>query len=278
MADEKQPDEKPEQSGPPKPDAPSTTGTEGDTAASGEAAAGERPKGRARKAAKPRRSKPAADENAPAVPGGAARPTDAAPSVAATVAAKFDETPANRDEHAAADATSTVTGTDDTGGTGGMGRGATLPSSVAKPGGWLSAGRLGWLIAAVLAVVLVIGYSSLSDETASLDAERSALADQVSSLRAQLGAERQAIADYPNAVAALEAVEAELADAEALRADAEAAKAELAGLQQKTDELSGGIAALEAERGRLDGVATALAEDVAALTALLDTMRGRLNE
>ena len=285
MADEKQPDEKPEQSGPPKIDAPSAAGTDGDTAASGEAVAGERPKGRARKAAKPRRSKPAADENAPAadenapaVPGGAARPTDAAPSVAATVAAKFDETPANRDEHAAADATSTVTGTDDTGGTGGMGRGATLPSSVAKPGGWLSAGRLGWLIAAVLAVVLVIGYSSLSDETASLDAERSALADQVSSLRAQLGAERQAIADYPNAVAALEAVEAELADAEALRADAEAAKAELAGLQQKTDELSDGIAALEAERGRLDGVATALAEDVAALTALLDTMRGRLNE
>ena len=59
---------------------------------------------------------------------------------------------------------------------------------------------------------------------------------------------------------------------------AEVAEAELAGLQQNMDELTGGIAELEAERARLDGVAAALAEDVAALTALLDTMRGRLNE
>ncbi len=272
MADEKQADEKPEETEPPKPDAQPVTGKDDATAASGKGAAGGRPKGRTSKAARPGRVKPVADENAPAVPGGATRADDAAPSVAATVAAKFDETPSVRAEDAVADTTSTVTGT------GGMGGGAPRPTSVAKSGGWLSAGRLGWLLAAALAVVVVIGYSSLSDETASLDAERSALANQVSSLRAQLGAERQAIGDYPNAVAALEAVEAELADAEALRADAEAAKAELAGLRQKTDELSGGIAALEAERGRLDGVAAALAEDVAALTALLDTMRGRLNE
>ncbi len=126
--------------------------------------------------------------------------------------------------------------------------------------------------------MVVIGYSTLSGETASLDAERTALANQVASLRALLGAERQAIDEYPNAVAALEAVKAELADAEALRAAAEAAKTKLAGVQQKTDELTGRIAEIEGERTRLDGVAAALAEDVAALTALLDTMRGRLDE
>ncbi len=166
----------------------------------------------------------------------------------------------------------------------GPGAGPGTGASSAKGGGyWPISREAASVLSIVLGLVIAIGFPLL------IDRHKGEIAD----LRAAMVAEQQAIDEYPNAVAGLEVVQAVRADAEARRdaarvefeaLDARKSESEVRlavldeRLEAQGDALETQIAALEGERGRLDGLVRATSEDLQAAMVLLETARGRISQ